>query len=418
MSIFCITLRDLSDIYVRVTGRDSTSGEALHNYKQILARKASSDLISCLFRPLFRGLCSNKRALRLKSLISALLLILPSLILSARTIPDLINTETNRLDIYFEPRPSLVESSAIALGFFDGVHPGHQVVITKAVSEASRLGVKSGVVTFRDHPRGLIAGKSPLLLTVIEQRLDLFASLGVDFALVLTFSEELCKLSPRQYVETMLVESLGARSISVGHNHHFGRDREGDAGLLTQFGSQHNFVVHAAPMVLVEGYEVSSSRIRKLINSKDLELANTLLSRPYALRGMVVHGAERGRKLGFPTANVLPADNQLVPPVGVYAGHAVLSNSRGGSQASRTFAAVVNVGFRPTFTAEGVEGEKTATIEAHLLDFQGDLYDQTVEIQFHKFLRDEQKFDGLPSLVKQIGDDISVARAYLAQGLS
>ena len=319
------------------------------------------------------------------------------------------------MDIFFEPRPSLVESSAIALGFFDGVHPGHQVVIKKAVAEANRLGVKSGVVTFRDHPRGLIQGKSPLLLTVIEQRLDLFASLGVELALVLTFSEELCKLSPRQYVESVLVESMGARSISVGHNHHFGRDREGNAGLLTQFGSQQGFVVHAASMVLVDGLEVSSSRIRKLINSKDLELANTLLSRPYALRGLVVHGAERGRKLGFPTANVLPADNQLVPPVGVYAGHAVLKRN-GGERES--FAAVVNVGYRPTFTAEGVEGEKTATIEAHLLDFQGDLYDQVVEIQFHKFLRDEQKFDGLPSLIKQIGEDISVARAYLAASQS
>ncbi|MBS2009032.1 MAG: bifunctional riboflavin kinase/FAD synthetase [Cyanobacteria bacterium SZAS TMP-1] len=317
------------------------------------------------------------------------------------------------MEIFFQSKPGLVERSAVALGFFDGVHPGHQVVLKKAVEEARRLGCKAGVVTFRDHPRGLIRGKSPLLLTVIEQRLDLFESMGLDVALVLTFSEELCRLSPHEYVDDVLVGAMGAKSISVGHNHHFGRDREGNADLLRQFGQERDFVVHAAPMVYVENLEVSSSRIRQLIEAKDMELANTLLSRPFTVRGEVVQGARRGRMLGFPTANLLPAFNQLLPPVGVYAGTARIDGPSG----PRFQPAVINIGFRPTFNASEGE-EKTATIEAHLLDFKGDLYGQTVEIGFLKFLRDEQKFDGLEALTNQIAQDCQVARCYLDQCLA
>ncbi len=322
------------------------------------------------------------------------------------------------MEIFFEAKPQLVERSAIALGFFDGVHPGHQAVIKTAVEESRRLGVKAGVVTFSDHPRGLIRGVSPLLLTVIDQRLKLFAGLGVEVALVLTFSEELCRLSPRQYVEEVLVGAMGARSISVGHNHHFGRDREGNAALLREFGQTQDFVVHTAPMVYVENLEVSSSRIRKLIESKDLELANKLLSRAFTVPGKVVQGAQRGRVLGFPTANLLPAANQLTPPVGVYAGVARLSSGQQEGGKSE-HPAVINIGYRPTFTdGQADEQAKTVTIEAHLLDYQGDLYDRQVEIGFLKFLRDEQKFDGLASLTNQISQDCQVARCYLKECLS
>ncbi|CAN5199559.1 bifunctional riboflavin kinase/FAD synthetase [soil metagenome] len=308
------------------------------------------------------------------------------------------------MDIYFDAKPGLVERSAIALGFFDGVHPGHQVVIGKAVQEAKRLNVKAGVVTFSDHPRGLTRGQAPLLLTTIEQRLELFASLGLEVALVLTFSEELCKLSPKEYVQNVLTESMGARSISVGHNHHFGRDREGDANLLRDLGGERDFVVHVADMVMVENLEVSSSRIRDLILGKDMELANTLLGRPYSLRGTVVGGEKRGRQLGFPTANVEVAFNQLVPPTGVYV--AAVSLNDGSRHQS-----VVNIGIRPTFNADG---EQKPTIEAHLLDFDGDLYGQIVEVALLKNLRDEKKFADLTALKDQIATDCQVARCYLA----
>jgi len=313
------------------------------------------------------------------------------------------------LEIYFEPKPGLVERSAIALGFFDGVHPGHQVVIGKAVEEAKRLNAKAGVVTFADHPRGLTRGQAPMLLTTIEQRLELFAKQGVELALVLTFSEELCKLSPREYVQNVLAASMGAKSISVGHNHHFGRDREGDADLLRDLGTERDFVVHVADMVLVENQEVSSSRIRDLILARDMELASTLLSRPYSLRGIVIGGEKRGRQLGFPTANVDIAFNQLVPPTGVYVGSVKLNDGS-------CHQSVVNIGVRPTFKTGNAEGESQSklTIEAHLLDFDGDLYGQTVEVALLKNLRDEKKFADLDALKDQIATDCQVARCWLA----
>jgi len=301
------------------------------------------------------------------------------------------------LQIYFDPKPRLVEKSAIALGFFDGVHPGHQVVIGKAVAEAKRLGAVAGIVTFADHPRGLTRGQAPLLLTTIEQRLELFRSLGIELALVLTFSEELCKLSPTEYVQNILIDSMGAKSISVGHNHHFGRDREGNASLLATLGHDRDFVVHAADMVFVQGLEVSSSRIRDLVLSKDMELANQLLGRAYALRGMVVGGEKRGRQLGF---------NQLVPPTGVYVGQSRLADGR-------EYLSVVNIGYRPTFNSAG-EAEKKLTIESHLLDFDGDLYGQIMEVALFKYLRDEQKFAGLDELINQIASDCQIARCYRA----
>jgi len=313
------------------------------------------------------------------------------------------------LETYFEAKPRQVKESSIALGFFDGVHPGHQVVIKKAKEEAQRLGVPCGVVTFKDHPRTVTRGQSPNLLTVIEQRLQLFKNLGVDFALVLAFTEELCKLSPIDYVETVLVGSLGARSISVGPNHHFGRDREGDADLLANLGDTHKFVVHVADMINIEGHEVSSSAIRGLIMNNELEQAALLLSRPYALAGNVVHGDKRGRTLGFPTANLSLPGFQVIPQRGVYAGIAKFDNS--------SVPCVINIGLRPTFKhlTDGDDPTQpvlTLTVEAHLLDFDGDLYDKNMEVEFLSFLRSEQKFNGPDELKTQINKDIVKARQY------
>ena len=315
------------------------------------------------------------------------------------------------METFFEAQPELIRDSAIALGFFDGVHPGHQAVIGKALEEARRLGVPCGIVTFKDHPRTLTRGKSPLLLTVIDQRLNLFSKMGVDFALALNFTEELCKLSPFEYVESILVGSLGARSISVGPNHHFGRDREGDAQLLTKMGTDLNFVVHVAEMVTVAGTEVSSSKIRELIQAGEMDAATSLLSRPFALHGKVVEGDKRGKQLGFPTCNLELYEFQVVPRRGVYAGMTSLKDGR-------TVPSVINIGLQPTFNRERSESEEPETkdmrVEAHLLDFQGDLYDQMIEVQFHKYLRGEKRFDGPESLKKQIAADIETAKSLLS----
>ncbi|MBK7836923.1 MAG: bifunctional riboflavin kinase/FAD synthetase [Candidatus Obscuribacter sp.] len=318
------------------------------------------------------------------------------------------------MDVFFDPKPGLIDRSAIALGFFDGVHPGHQAVIGKAIEEARRLNIPSGVVTFKDHPRGLTRGQAPLLLTVIEERLGLFKEMGVDVALVLTFSEELCRLTPQAYVEDMLVKAMGAKSISVGHNHHFGRDREGDASLLAKMGETLDFCVHTSEMVYVDGLEVSSSRVRDLVIGKNLELAAKLLSRPFSVRGEIVKGDQRGRTLGFPTANVHTAKNQLLPPCGVYAGFCEILGEGHGQK----HLCVINIGVRPTFKnpemrMDMANPEPKLTVEAHLLDFDRDIYGRELRVEFHKLLRDEKKFDGLESLKTQIALDCQMARSTM-----
>ncbi len=317
------------------------------------------------------------------------------------------------METFYEATPGLLEKSAIALGFFDGVHPGHQVVIGKAVEEAKKIGATATVVTFKDHPRLLTRGSSPLLLTVIEQRLELFAQLGVEVTLALSFTEDLCKLSPREYVQIVLKDSLEARSISVGYNHHFGRDREGNPALLKVLGAEFGFQVHVAPMVLMDALEVSSSRVRELISEGDVETAGRLLTHPFAIYGEVVHGEGRGRKLGFPTANMKLYEYQCVPRRGVYAGKTRLPSDR-------VVPCVINVGYRPTFKATGgshANGRaEDMLVEVHLLDFDEDLYGQKFSVEFLKILRDEQKFDGIEALKTQIALDCLAAKEFVRSG--
>lgn len=305
------------------------------------------------------------------------------------------------LETFYEAKPGLLKSSAIALGFFDGVHPGHKVVISKAVEEAKKLDVVPAVVTFKDHPRLLTRGSSPLLLTVIEQRLELFAELGVEATLALSFTEDLCRLTPKEYVHSVLIECMGAKAISVGHNHHFGRDREGTPSLLKQFGETMGFTVHVAPMVNVDNAEVSSSRVRELVTEGDVSAAERLLTHPFAIYGEVVQGEGRGRKLGFPTANMKLYEYQCIPKVGVYMGRARLEDGR-------VFTCVVNVGYRPTFN------KTELLVEVHILDFDQFIYGQKLNVEFLEYLRSEQKFDGVDALKKQIDLDCKTARDMAA----
>lgn len=305
------------------------------------------------------------------------------------------------MKVFYEIQPGLLEKSAIALGFFDGVHLGHQAVIDTAISDARKMGIVSALVTFKEHPRTLTTGKSPLLLTVLEQRLALAEQLGIDATVVLEFTEQICRLTPREYVRNILVESLGARSVSVGYNHRFGRNREGDPQLLRQLGAELGFAVHVAPPVLVNQSEVSSSRIREALANADVELAGKLLGRPYAVLGEVMRGQGRGRTLGFPTVNLKVSETQLLPARGVYAGLTQLADGR-------RLASVINLGVRPTVSSEGL-----LTVEAHILDFQDDLYDQKLSIEFWRFLRAETKFESIEALKNQIAADCQAALGFL-----
>jgi riboflavin kinase/FMN adenylyltransferase len=310
------------------------------------------------------------------------------------------------MQTYHEIKPGLLGSSAVALGFFDGVHPGHQAVIGAAVAEARRLGIPAAVATFRDHPRLVISGAAPKLLTVFEQRLELFEQLGVDATLAISFSPDISHLSPQEYVRNVLIGALGAKAVSIGYNHHFGRNREGTPELLRSLGQENGFSVFVAPEVFVDGIEVSSSRIREALNRGDVSVAAKLLSRRYAVVGDVVRGQGRGKGIGFPTANLRVSEQQLLPARGVYAG--VVRTAAG-----ERLPSVVNIGFRPT-----VANDQIMTTEVHILDFDADIYGQQLELEFWQYLRSETKFDGIEALKNQIGADIRTARNVLPSSTS
>ncbi len=304
------------------------------------------------------------------------------------------------MEVFYDFKPGLIKQSALALGFFDGVHPGHQVVIKKALEEARRLKVTPAVVTFTDHPRSLTTGSAPKLLTLVEQRLKLFEELGVEAALALTFREEICKMTPQEYVQKVLIEAMGAKSISVGVNHRFGRNREGNPDLLAELGKVHDFSVHALKMVMEDNLDVSSSAIRQAITEGNVELAQKLMQRPHAILAKVVRGDQRGRLLGFPTANLAVSSVQVIPKTGVYAG---FYKDDSGKHPS-----VINIGYRPTVT-----NDSKLTIEAHILDFDKDIYDKEVSFEFCHRLRDEMKFNGIEELKAQIQADCQKARQLL-----
>lgn len=303
---------------------------------------------------------------------------------------------------YTEIRPHLLERSSLALGFFDGVHPGHQAVIKTAVEAARQLSVVPAMVTFREHPRELTLGKSPPLLTLPEQRLELAADMGIEAVLLLSFTEDLCRLSPAEYVQTVLLECMGAVSLSIGYNHTFGRNREGNPAVLRQLGREHGFEVHVAGEVMVDGIEVSSSKIREALQSGNLATANKLLARRYAVRGTVKSGEGRGKLLGFPTANLESAECLVLPARGVYSGVCRVNGE--------THACVVNIGVRPTF------GEALApSTEVHILDFSGELYGREMTVWFVSFLRQEKKFTSTDELKMQIARDCEAARQEITR---
>jgi len=287
--------------------------------------------------------------------------------------------------------------SAVAIGAFDGIHLGHRAILGTAVKEA-RLGkLQALACTFdRDPMEVLQPDRAPLPITTLDERLELIAETGIDSAVVIPFTRAVAAIEAKAFVQDVLVGTLRAREIVVGFNHHFGRGARGDVELLESLAAPLGFRAHIVPALTVDGIAVSSSEIRAALQRGDLPAAARLLGRPYSIRGSVVRGAGRGRTLGFPTANVT-TDRPLGLPVGVYVCRLAIG--------SREHQAVVNVGFRPTF------GETEIAIEAHVLDFSGDLYDQRVSLSFIRRLREERKFPSVDALKAQIAEDVAAARA-------
>lgn len=289
----------------------------------------------------------------------------------------------------------------LAIGVFDGVHLGHQAVIRRALADAKAAGGTAVVVTFNPHPvRVMRPERAPRLLTSTQHKAQLIEQLGVSELLVIPFTPDLAATSPRQFVLDLHTACRPLREICVGHTWSFGKGREGNLELLKTMGDQLGFEEVGLQAVEIDDEVVSSTLVRAAVEAGDLAKAARLLGRDFAILGTVEHGDHLGRTLGFPTAN-LSAHNEQFPPNGVYAVEAL--------HAGKTLPGVVNIGVRPTI--ENASGKRV--LELHLFDFAADLYDQDIEVIFHRFLRPERKFADLEALKAQIASDVAEARMAL-----
>jgi riboflavin kinase/FMN adenylyltransferase len=294
---------------------------------------------------------------------------------------------------------------ALAIGNFDGVHRGHVELVRLARARAAALGGEAGVLTFWPHPARIFAPTlAPPLIVSLERRLELLAELGVDLAIVEPFSRELAAIEAEDFVRDVLAERLGAKELVVGYDFSFGRGRRGNADLLRTLGAALGLGVSIVSPVSVDGLTCSSTKVRELVLEGRVEGAALLLGRPFEITGPVVRGAGRGRGLGIPTANIA-SEAELLPKLGIYAARAHILDARGASESSHRVA--LSVGSNPTFTpGQG----SSVTVEAHLLDFDGDLYGRRLRLEVLHRLRDERRFESVEALLEQIRADVAEVR--------
>jgi riboflavin kinase / FMN adenylyltransferase len=300
------------------------------------------------------------------------------------------------------------EGTAVTIGAYDGVHLGHRAVIAEVCRLASARRLSPVVVTFDRHPASVVRpGSAPMLLTDLQQKVELLESTGVDATVVVRFDEARSLEPAEEFVEDVLVRALAARLVVVGEDFHFGHRRRGDVALLERMGAERGFEVVGIRLLPVEGAgldgPVSSTAIRQALLAGDVDLATRLLGRPHEVRGVVVQGDQRGRELGFPTANIAVAGDILLPGDGVYAGWHV----RGDGDAHP---AVISLGWRPQF----YDKPEARLLETYLLDFDGDLYREPAGVRFARHLRGQDRFDSVDALVEQMQRDADAARALLA----
>jgi riboflavin kinase/FMN adenylyltransferase len=299
--------------------------------------------------------------------------------------------------------PDLLRTYAapvVAIGNFDGVHAGHQAILQAAIAEARALHGSAFALTFDPLPARVLAPeRAPKLILTPEDKLELLRGSGLEAVLVLEFTRELSRLTPRDFVREYLVGRIGARVVVVGHSVSFGYQRGGNAEVMTALGREFGFTTRVVGPIKAAGMEASSTRVREVIGEGDLVTAARLLGRCHFLRGPIVHGRERGRTIGFPTANIR-SRTELLPPDGVYATRLILPD--GGAHGS-----ITNIGMRPTFA------EPERTIEAHIFDFNRDIYDQEVKLELIERIRAEKKFESAAALAAQIASDVSRAKAIV-----
>ena len=296
--------------------------------------------------------------------------------------------------------PEKLKGAFVTIGNFDGVHLGHRFIFQRLVEGAHREGCPAVAISFDPHPKMVLhPERRPFyLITTIEEKIRLLAGLGVDAFILIPFSVEYARITAAAFVQEILWEKLRIRRIMIGHDYTFGRGREGNETFLTETGRRLGFEVEAMNAFCVGDTVISSTKIREALLAGEVRFAATLLGRSYNLGGRVIPGHRRGERLGFPTANIAP-DKELVPARGVYAVRVLERGNRHDG--------ILSIGFNPTFAG------RERTVEAHIFDFRGDLYGETLELLFVERIRDEVRFESPGKLIAQIGRDIDRAREIL-----
>ena len=296
-----------------------------------------------------------------------------------------------------------LKNSYLTIGVFDGVHRGHREIITKLVDDAHAKNCPAVVLTFDPHPASVLTGKEIRLLTTPDERAEILDSLGVDVVITQRFTRDLSTATAFEYMSS-LKQTIGLSHLLIGYDFALGKGREGNAPRLTEIGKELNYTVEVIPALSDESGVISSTEIRKLISVGNVSEATKLLGYEYPLGGIVIHGAGRGKQINFPTANIDYPQGKATPSNGIYACWATLGEEK--------FMAATSVGFNPTFTPE----RQIQSVEAYLLDFDRDIYDQYLKLEFVSRIRDEVKFESVEALIQQIGKDVDetkIGRAHV-----
>ncbi|WP_353095263.1 bifunctional riboflavin kinase/FAD synthetase [Tissierella praeacuta] len=287
-------------------------------------------------------------------------------------------------------------NTAIALGNFDGIHIGHQQLIKTMVSKSKELGIKSSLLLFKSHTKTIIDNNKPKTITNNQQKFKIAEDLGVDIIYMLNFNEEIMKLSGEEFIRDIIIKKMNGKLLVVGFDYRFGYKASGNSKYLIELGRKYNIDVIVLDPIYKDEDIISSSNIRNLIANGNVSGSLKMLGRPYSITGKVIPGKNRGNKLGFPTANIEPIDNYVIPKNGVYMTNTIVDGKR--------YTSATNIGYNPTFN------EDILKIETYLLDFNGDIYGKILEIEFLDFLRNDIKFENKEALIEQMKTDIEMIK--------
>lgn len=299
------------------------------------------------------------------------------------------------------------QNSVITLGTFDGLHLGHQQIVDTVVQKSGQSAGRSFLITFDPHPRKIIPGRNDVkILSTFDEKVLILEELGLENLYVINFTQEFSRQSPEAFVEKYLVNGIGLREVVIGYDHHFGKERDGNFELLQKLGNKFNFSVTLIPEYSVNGETVSSTKIRNALLTGDVLKAGKMLGRNYSFKGIIVHGDGRGRKLGFPTAN-LAVDNEdkLIPAKGIYAAECIVENEK--------HFGLLSLGRRPTFHKDG-----EVIPEFYIFDFDEDIYDEVMQVNMVEKIRDEEKFSSVDELIIRMKKDEEIGRKILSKQIN